>query len=86
MKHPQMSLTVSGGLRSDTAPLAPGKQPCLCPARRDWKLGCQRTALILPKSPGQDPLRLRLWFPVPSVPFLGGTGSGTVSAPPPVSG
>lgn len=30
MKHPQMGLTVSsGGVRSDTAPLAPGKQPCL---------------------------------------------------------
>lgn len=40
MKPSRMSLTVSGGLRSDTAPLAPGKRPCLCPAGWDWRLGC----------------------------------------------
>lgn len=52
---------------------------CVCALRdgtEDWGAWTTLTTLILPKSPGQDSLRLRLWFPGPSVPCLGGAGRG----------
>lgn len=39
-----------------------------------WGACTTLTVLVLPRSPGQDSLSLRLWFPVPSVPFLGAPG------------
>lgn len=60
MKQPQMSVAVSRGVRSDTAPLPDGTE--------GWGACSTLVALTLPKSPGHDSPRLRLWFPVPPVP------------------